>query len=185
MWAQLINRQPLRELVTPDRIVANGQRTGAPSSSAGPGLALEGPTTEPYTSMPLVFSHASSSQFQYTMAPPTEGYFAGAFQSYSSMMSVPLHSPGQFFPSLHQFQTLVAPLAVYPLQGPDFGSTYGMVQHTPPGSLFTSSPSGSGHHEEDEDDAETDDDDDAHFRRNPRRKSRPPPCGTGDIGDIS
>ncbi|KAK8686206.1 hypothetical protein V6N13_125233 [Hibiscus sabdariffa] len=84
--------------------------------------------------MPLVFSHTSSSQFQYTMALPTEGFFTGAFQPYSSMMIAPLHSLGQFFPSPHQFQTSVAPLAVYPPQGPDFGFTHGLVQHTPLGS---------------------------------------------------
>ncbi|KAK8623705.1 hypothetical protein V6N13_065068 [Hibiscus sabdariffa] len=54
------NRQPMLELIMP-------------------GLAAEGPSTEPYTPMPLVFSHASSSQFQSPMAPPTEGFFAGAF----------------------------------------------------------------------------------------------------------
>ncbi|KAK8701554.1 hypothetical protein V6N13_019941 [Hibiscus sabdariffa] len=100
------------------------------------------------------------------------------------MMTTPLHSPGQFFHSPHQFQTSVAPLAVYPPQGPDFGLTYGMVQQTPLGSLFASGPSGSDHQEEDENEADTDededdDDDDAPVRRNPRRNRRPPPCGTG------
>ncbi|KAK8619312.1 hypothetical protein V6N13_133277 [Hibiscus sabdariffa] len=140
------------------------------------------PFTEPYTPMPQSFSHASSSQFQYTMAPPTEGFFAGAFPPYSSMMSAPLHSPGQFFPSPYQFQASVAPLAVYPPQGTDFGFTHGMVQHTPPGSLFASGPSGNGHHEEEENEANTDeddDDDDTPVRRNPRRNRCPPPCGTG------
>ncbi|KAK8625856.1 hypothetical protein V6N13_057013 [Hibiscus sabdariffa] len=41
--------------------------------------------------MPPVFSDASSSQFQSPMAPPTEGFFVGAFQPYSSMMTAPLH----------------------------------------------------------------------------------------------
>ncbi|KAK8682700.1 hypothetical protein V6N13_055079 [Hibiscus sabdariffa] len=171
MWAQRINRQPLREPVTSGRTVATGymhwfyengkpfirtteararvlqrprpeqprqqrgprstgastagrQQTGAPSPSAKPGSttyrstgASTGPSTEPYTPMPPIFSHTSSSQFQYTMAPPTEGFFARAFQPYNSMMSAPLHSPRQFLPSPHQFQTSVAPLAVY-------GATY-------------------------------------------------------------
>ncbi|KAK8704696.1 hypothetical protein V6N13_048313 [Hibiscus sabdariffa] len=51
----------------------------------------------------------------------------GAFQPYSAMMSAPSHAPGQFFPSPHPFQTSVAPLAVYPPQGPDFNFTYGMM----------------------------------------------------------
>ncbi|KAK8690147.1 hypothetical protein V6N13_088848 [Hibiscus sabdariffa] len=138
--------------------------------------------------MPPIFSHTSSSQFQYTMAPLTEGFFARVFQPYSLMMSAPLHSLEQFFPSPHQFQTSVAPLVVYPPQGHNFGFTYRMVQHTPRGSIFASGTSGSGRHEEDEDDIdvdEDDDDDDAPVRRNHRRNHRPPPCGTGDIGDIS
>ncbi|KAK8683952.1 hypothetical protein V6N13_039993 [Hibiscus sabdariffa] len=52
----------------------------------------------------------------------------------------------------HRFQTSVAPLALYPPQGPNFGFTYGMVQHTPPSSLFDSGPGGSDYHDEDEDD---------------------------------
>ncbi|KAK8708715.1 hypothetical protein V6N13_059752 [Hibiscus sabdariffa] len=156
------------------------QGTGAPSTSAGPGSAAEGPSTEPYTPMPLVFSHASFSQFQSPMTPPTEGFFAGAFQPYSSMVTAPLHSPRHFFPPLHQLHTSVTPLSVYPPQGPDFGSNYGMVQHTPPGSLFASGPSGSSHHVAND---EYDDDDDALVRRNPRRNPRrnrhAPGCGTG------
>ncbi|KAK8656755.1 hypothetical protein V6N13_098693 [Hibiscus sabdariffa] len=35
------------------------QRTGGPSTSAGPGSIAEGPSTEPYTLMPPVFSHDS------------------------------------------------------------------------------------------------------------------------------
>ncbi|KAK8662735.1 hypothetical protein V6N13_024626 [Hibiscus sabdariffa] len=145
-------------------LTGSRQRTRAPSTSAEPVPTSEGPSTEPYTSMPLVFSHSSDSQFQFTMAPSTEGFFAGAFQRY------------------------MAPLVVYPPQGPDFGFKYGMVQHTLPGSLFASGPSGSGHRDkgEDEDDAEADeeeeeedDDDDAAVRRNPQRSRRPPPCGTG------
>ncbi|KAK8673900.1 hypothetical protein V6N13_112209 [Hibiscus sabdariffa] len=65
-------------------------QTGGPSTAAGLGVATEGPYAEPYTPMPRFFSHASSSQFYspYTpMPPPTEGFFAGAFQSYSSMMT--------------------------------------------------------------------------------------------------
>ncbi|KAK8702087.1 hypothetical protein V6N13_020457 [Hibiscus sabdariffa] len=85
------------------------------------------------------------------MAPPTEGFFAGAFQPYSSLMSATSHAPGQFFPSLHPFQTLVASLAVYPPPGLDFRFNYGMVQHTSPGSLFATSPSGSGGRDDDED----------------------------------
>ncbi|KAK8650300.1 hypothetical protein V6N13_139945 [Hibiscus sabdariffa] len=57
MWAQWRNRQPVLELITP-----------------GPRLAAEGPSTEPYTLVPPLFSHASSSQFQSPMAPPTEGF---------------------------------------------------------------------------------------------------------------
>ncbi|KAK8615545.1 hypothetical protein V6N13_017130 [Hibiscus sabdariffa] len=85
-----------------------------------------GPSAEPYTPMPTLFNHASSSQFQpqFTpMPPPTEGFFTGAFQPYSSMMAAPSHSPGHFYPP---------PLSVYPPQGPTFGSSssYGMVQQT-------------------------------------------------------
>ncbi|KAK8702162.1 hypothetical protein V6N13_020530 [Hibiscus sabdariffa] len=122
MWAQRRNRQPLQEPITPGRTVASGastgsrQRTGAPPTSAGPWSTTEGPSTEPYTPMPLVFSHASASQFQSPMEPPTEGFFAGAFQPYSSMMTAPLHSPAHFFPPPHQLHTSVAPLSVYPPQ---------------------------------------------------------------------
>ncbi|KAK8577901.1 hypothetical protein V6N13_076577 [Hibiscus sabdariffa] len=54
----------------------------------------------------------------------------------------------------------VAPLAVCPPPGLDFDFNYGMVEHTPPGSLFATGPSGSGAHDEDEDedDAEVDED---------------------------
>ncbi|KAL4351262.1 hypothetical protein GQ457_06G016150 [Hibiscus cannabinus] len=55
------------------------QQIGGPSTSAGQGLAAEGPSTKPYTPMPPVFNHASSSQFQSPMAPPTEGFFVKAF----------------------------------------------------------------------------------------------------------
>ncbi|KAK8627700.1 hypothetical protein V6N13_135304 [Hibiscus sabdariffa] len=101
------------------------QQTGGPYTSRGQGLAAEEPSTEPYSSMPPVFSHASSSQFQSPMAPPTEGFFVGAFQPYSSMMTAPLHSPAS-----------VVPVSVYPPHFSDFGgSSYGMVQQTPLGSL--------------------------------------------------
>ncbi|KAK8594156.1 hypothetical protein V6N13_125965 [Hibiscus sabdariffa] len=129
------------------------QQTGGPSTSRGQGLAAEDPSTEPYTPMPPVFSHASSSQFQSPMAPPMEGFFVGAFQQYSSMMTAPLHSPTS-------------------------------VQ-TPPGSLFATGPSGSGHHAADDEDADeteddNDDDDDAALvRRNLPRNHRAPGCGTG------
>ncbi|KAK8604655.1 hypothetical protein V6N13_099587 [Hibiscus sabdariffa] len=63
------------------------------------------------------------------------------------------------------------------------GPSYGMVQHTPPGSLLATGPSGSDHHaadDEDTDETEEDDDDnDALVRRNPRRNRRAPGCGTG------
>ncbi|KAK8650475.1 hypothetical protein V6N13_140113 [Hibiscus sabdariffa] len=158
-------------------------QTGGPSTSAGPRLATEGPSTKPYTPMPPVFSHASSSQLQSPMAPPTEGFFAGAFQPYNSMMTAPLHSPGSFFPPPHQLHTSVAPLSVYPLHRLDFGSSYGMVQHTPSSSLFATRPSGSGHDAHDDVDADEteeddDEDDDALVRRNPRRNRRAPACGT-------
>ncbi|KAK8656754.1 hypothetical protein V6N13_098692 [Hibiscus sabdariffa] len=84
------------------------------------------------------------------MAPPMEGFFTGAFQPYSSMMTAPLHSPVHFFPPPHELHTSVAPLSVYRPQGP----SYGMVQHTPPGSLFATGPSGSGHHAADDEDAD-------------------------------
>ncbi|KAK8665024.1 hypothetical protein V6N13_005202 [Hibiscus sabdariffa] len=117
------------------------------------------------------------------MTPPTEGFFAGAFQPYSLMMTAPLHSPRNFFHPPHQLHTTMAPLSVYPPQGPDFGSSYGMVQHTPPGSLFATGSSGSGHHADDDEDddeiEEEDDDDDALVRRNPRRNHCAPGCGTG------
>ncbi|KAK8708335.1 hypothetical protein V6N13_059377 [Hibiscus sabdariffa] len=99
---------------------ASTHQTGGPSTFAIPGFAAQGPSTEPYTPSP--------------MAPPTEGFFVGAFQPYSSMMTAP-----------HQLHTSVAPLSVYPPHRPDFGYSYGMVQHTPLGSLFATGPSGSGH----------------------------------------
>ncbi|KAK8686488.1 hypothetical protein V6N13_125513 [Hibiscus sabdariffa] len=108
------------------------------------------------------------------MAPPTEGFFAGAFQPYSLMMTNPLHSPGHFFPPPHQLHTSVAPS-----QRPDFGSSYGMVQHTPPASLFATRSSGSGHHAADDEDADETEEDDALVRRNPRRNRRAPGYGTG------
>ncbi|KAK8713080.1 hypothetical protein V6N13_148307 [Hibiscus sabdariffa] len=138
------------------------QQTGGPSTSAGQGLAAEGPSTVPYTPMPPVFSHASSSQFQSPMAPPTEGFFIRAFQPYSSMMTAPLHSSLHFFPPPHQLHTSV---------------------HTPKGSLFAIGPSGSGHYADDDEDAneteEEEDDDDALVRRNLRRNRRVTCCGTG------
>ncbi|KAK8683953.1 hypothetical protein V6N13_039994 [Hibiscus sabdariffa] len=187
MWAQRRNRQPLRKPITPYGNVANGYmhwfyENGKPFILTederarvirGPLPASKVPSTEPNTLMPPVFSHSSTSHFHFTMLPPMEGFFTGAFQSDSSMMSAPLHSPGQFSPSPHQFQTSVPPLALYPLQGPNFRFTYGMVQHTPPGSLFASGPSESGHHNEDDDDADADEDEDddyAHVPRNPRKK---------------
>ncbi|KAK8643871.1 hypothetical protein V6N13_013148 [Hibiscus sabdariffa] len=113
------------------------------------------------------------------MAPPTEGFFAGAFQPYSSMMTAPLHSPRHFFPPPHQLHTSATPLSVYPPQGPSFGSNYVIVQHTPPCSLFATVPSESGHHvADDEDDDEIEEADDALVQRNPRRNRRAPGCGT-------
>ncbi|KAK8631826.1 hypothetical protein V6N13_028604 [Hibiscus sabdariffa] len=175
---QLITPERPRQQRGPRSTGASTHQTGGPSTSAGPGLAAEAPSTEPYTPMPPVFSHASSSQFQSPMAPPTEDFFTGAFQPYSSMMTAPLYSHGHFFPPPHQLHTSVAPLSVYPPQRPDFGSSYGMVQHTPPGSLFVTGPSGNGHDAHDDVDADEtekdddDDDDDALVRRNPRRNNR-------------
>ncbi|KAK8675773.1 hypothetical protein V6N13_033836 [Hibiscus sabdariffa] len=80
-------------------------------------------------------------------------------------------------PPSHHMHTLVAPLSVYPPQHPDFGSSYGMVHHTPPSSLFATGPSGSGHHVDDESE-EDDDEADALVRRNPPRNRRAPDCGT-------
>ncbi|KAK8665722.1 hypothetical protein V6N13_005884 [Hibiscus sabdariffa] len=161
-----------------DPSTGSRQRTGGLSTSVGPGSTVEGPSTEPYTPMPPVFSHASSSQFQSPVTPPTEGFFAGAFQPYSSMMTAPLHSPIHYFPPPHQLHTSVTPLSVYQSLGP----CYGMVQHTPLGSLFATGRSGSGHHAADDKDAdeteEDDDDDDALVRINPHRNRRVPSCGT-------
>ncbi|KAK8697481.1 hypothetical protein V6N13_113627 [Hibiscus sabdariffa] len=133
--------------------------------------------------MPPFFSHASYSQFHspYTPMPPsTEGFFAGAFQPYSSMMTAP-YTPT---PPPHQMHTSVAPLSVYLPQHPDFGSSYGMVHHTPPGSLFATGPSGSDHHADDESE-EDDDEADALVRRNPPGIVVHQIVGPGDIGDIS
>ncbi|KAK8558414.1 hypothetical protein V6N13_103591 [Hibiscus sabdariffa] len=110
-------------------------------------------------------------QPQFTpMPPPTEGFFTGAFQPYSSMMVGPSHSPVPFYPP---------PLSFYPPQGPTFGSSssYGMVQQTPPGSLFVTGPSGSGHHADESE--EDDDDTEPLVRRNPHRNRRALDCGTG------
>ncbi|KAK8693896.1 hypothetical protein V6N13_071463 [Hibiscus sabdariffa] len=87
-------------------------------------------------------------------------------------------------PPPHQMHTSVEPLSVYPPQHPNFDSSYRMVHHTPPGSLFATGPSGSGHHADDESE-EDDDEVDALVRRNPPRNRRAPNCGTEDIGDIS
>ncbi|KAK8621840.1 hypothetical protein V6N13_097468 [Hibiscus sabdariffa] len=117
-WGQRRNRQPVLEMITPSRTRArvlraphpkrprkqrgpcstrastgSRQQTGGPSTSTGQGLVAEGPSIEPYTPMPPVFSHTSFSQFQSPIAPPTEGFFVGAFQPYSSMMTALLHSP--------------------------------------------------------------------------------------------
>ncbi|KAK8661664.1 hypothetical protein V6N13_091260 [Hibiscus sabdariffa] len=80
--------------------------------------------------------------------------------------------------------TSVVPVSVYPPHFPTFGgSSYEMVQHTPPGSLFVTGPSGSDHHAADDEDAdeteEDDDDDDGLVRRNPHRNRHAPGCGTG------
>ncbi|KAK8613955.1 hypothetical protein V6N13_122336 [Hibiscus sabdariffa] len=55
------------------------KRTRAPSASGRPIPTSEGPSTEPYTPIPPVFSYSSGSQIHFTMAPPTKGFFAGAF----------------------------------------------------------------------------------------------------------
>ncbi|KAK8694175.1 hypothetical protein V6N13_071731 [Hibiscus sabdariffa] len=100
-------------------------------------------------------------------------------------MSATLLAPRQFFPSPYTFRTSVAPLTVYPPQGPYFGFHYGMVDHTPPASLFAVGPSRSGARddgkEEDDtyvDEEEEDDDDAESIQRNPQRNCRPPRCGT-------
>ncbi|KAK8621133.1 hypothetical protein V6N13_067574 [Hibiscus sabdariffa] len=114
------------------------EQTGGAYTSAGAG----GPSAEPYTPMPTLFSHASSSQFQ---------------------------------PS--------SPLCHLQQKGPTFvsSSSYGMVQQTPPGSLFATGSSGSGHHADDNADESEEDDDDTEplVRRNPHRNRRAPDCGTG------
>ncbi|KAK8624833.1 hypothetical protein V6N13_089719 [Hibiscus sabdariffa] len=180
MWAQRSDRQPMLQQITPGprptgASTGTAQQTPGPYTSTGVGVDAGGPSAEPYTPMPPFFSHTSSSQFQpqFTpMPPPTEGFFAGAFQPYSSMMATPSHSPGHFYPP---------PLSVYPPQGPTFGSSYGMVHQTPPGSLFATKPSGSGHHVDDNSDESEEDDDDTEplVRRNPPRHRRAPDCGTG------
>ncbi|KAK8544837.1 hypothetical protein V6N13_003397 [Hibiscus sabdariffa] len=73
-------------------------------------------------------------------------------------MSATSHAPGQLFPSPHMFQKSMAPVAVYPPPGPDFDFNYGMVEHTPPVSLFATGPSGSSARDdnEGEDDVEAD-----------------------------
>ncbi|KAK8685719.1 hypothetical protein V6N13_124756 [Hibiscus sabdariffa] len=94
-------------------------------------------------------------------------------------MSAPSNAPGQFYPSTPMFHTFVPPLAVYSSPGPDFDFNYGMVQHTPPGSLFAIGSSGSNAHDDDEDkdDAEADEgkeeeEEDAEgIQRNPPKKS--------------
>ncbi|KAK8673388.1 hypothetical protein V6N13_111727 [Hibiscus sabdariffa] len=137
-----------------DASTATAEQTAGPYTSAGAGVDTGGPSAEPYTLMPQLFSHASSSQFQpqfNPMPPPTKGFFARAFQPYSSMMATPSHSPGHLY---HP------PLSVYPPQGPTFGSSYGMVHQTPSGSLFATGPSGSGHHADDNADESEEDDDD-------------------------
>ncbi|KAK8576527.1 hypothetical protein V6N13_032448 [Hibiscus sabdariffa] len=86
-------------------------------------------------------------------------------------MTASLHFP------THQLHTSVVPVSMYPPHFSDFGgSSYGMVHHTPPGSLFAIGPSGSGHHAAYETE---DDDDDALVRKNPPRNRRGPGCGTG------
>ncbi|KAK8607757.1 hypothetical protein V6N13_046365 [Hibiscus sabdariffa] len=66
--------------------ISSRQRSRATSSSGGPTPASKGSSTEPVTPIPQVFSHSLGSQFHYTVAPPTEGFFVEVFQSYSSMM---------------------------------------------------------------------------------------------------
>ncbi|KAK8713083.1 hypothetical protein V6N13_148309 [Hibiscus sabdariffa] len=121
-----------------------------------------------------MISHASFSQLQSPMAPPTEGFFVRVFQPYSSMMTAPLYSPGHFFPPPHRLHTSVVPVSLYPMYCPDFsGSNYGMVQHTPTGSLFSADDKDADETEEEEDDG------DALIRRNPCRNRHAPGCGTG------
>ncbi|KAK8558183.1 hypothetical protein V6N13_073856 [Hibiscus sabdariffa] len=137
MWAQRSDKQPMLQQITPERprqqrgrhptSASSGtvEQTGGPYTSVGAGVHVEGPSAEPYTPMLPFFSHASSSQFQVPftpMSPPTEGFFVGAFQPYSSMTVAPSHSSGYFYPP---------PLSVYPPQDPTFGSSYGMVHKTP------------------------------------------------------
>ncbi|KAK8583373.1 hypothetical protein V6N13_022079 [Hibiscus sabdariffa] len=57
---------------------AIAEQTVGPYTSAGAGVDTGGPSVEPYTPMPQLFCHASSSQFQpqFTpMPPPTECFF--------------------------------------------------------------------------------------------------------------
>ncbi|KAK8578344.1 hypothetical protein V6N13_116192 [Hibiscus sabdariffa] len=141
---------------------ATAEQPGGAYTSVG----ASGPSAEPYTPMPTQFPL----QPQFTpMPPPTEGFFTGAFQPCSSMMVGPSHSAVPFYPP---------PLSFYPPQGPTFGSSssYGMVQQTPPGSLFATRPSGSGHHADESE--EDDDDTEPLVRRNPHRNRRAPDCGT-------
>ncbi|KAK8624930.1 hypothetical protein V6N13_089816 [Hibiscus sabdariffa] len=201
MRAQRSDRQPMLQQITPGRAVlpgymewfnANGkpfimtreararvlrvprperprQQRGPRPTGASTGTAQQ--TAGPYTSAGAGVDAGFQPQFT-PMPPPTEGFFARTFQPYSSMMAAPSHSPGHFYPP---------PLSVYPPQGPTFGSSYGMVHQTPPGSLFATGPSGSGHHADDNTDESEEDDGDTkpHVRRNPPRHRRAPDCGTG------
>ncbi|KAK8636332.1 hypothetical protein V6N13_124078 [Hibiscus sabdariffa] len=116
-----------------------------------------------------------------------KGFFADVFQSYTSMMIGPSNALEQFYPSTPMFQISVAPLVVYPPTRSNFSFNYGIVQHTPTGSLFVTGSSGSvarddNEDKEEDDDAEVDDDedDDAEVvRRDPLRNRLPPCCGTG------
>ncbi|KAK8715531.1 hypothetical protein V6N13_042865 [Hibiscus sabdariffa] len=122
------------------------QRTQAPYTFGVSVPPSGGPFTKPYTPIPSIFSHLSGSQFHFTMAPPTKGFFTWTVLLFCT-----------YVPDIS------GPLAVYQPLGPNFGFSYGMVEHTPPDSLFAIGLSGSGAHDDDED--EDEDDIEAHRSR--------------------
>ncbi|KAK8560500.1 hypothetical protein V6N13_082938 [Hibiscus sabdariffa] len=93
MWEQRRNRQPMMHMITPGRAVAPGYmewfytngkpfimtpearaRVGGPSTSAVPGFAAQGPSTEPYTLMPPVFTHAYTPGSLFATGPSGSGH---------------------------------------------------------------------------------------------------------------
>ena len=154
------------------RELSLGTQRRPPAQRPGRGRGRNVQEEPPATPMP---QPSWSPQF----APPSEGFFTDVLQPFMSATGVttvpmPLTS---YYPPPPAYVPEFAPMPQFPY----FGSSSGIVDQTPPQSLFYTGPSGSvatSGNVEGEDD-EKEEDPKRLQRRNPRRDRRPPRCGTG------